>query len=176
MEPTINRLIRENGSFVSVLLAYQEALDGAVRRDGFVGVKAHVAEEWALGLSQYHKERRGAAYRAAVARHPIAYRKVYIAILAATLLQCQEWECPSIFIAGRRVGCGTAPLLTPIRSGWSPLFGSPRSGGPRSCSYTQAIPGSSMRPRLPTRSRTYGSTSGGSRPGSPCALSSAIEI
>ena len=110
MEPTINQLMRENGSFDQMLLAYQEALDGAVRRDGFVGVKAHVAEQVGFGIEPVSQGEAGAAYRAAVARHPVAHRKVYIAILTATLLQCQELGVPVHLHSGTTGGLWNGPI------------------------------------------------------------------
>ena len=45
MDPLIDQLIEKTDSYKEFLREYQESLNGAVKQNGFVGVKCHLAEQ-----------------------------------------------------------------------------------------------------------------------------------
>jgi hypothetical protein len=50
MGPAMDRLLAQSASYRELLNGYQEALEHAVKQDGFVGVKVHLAEEVGFGV------------------------------------------------------------------------------------------------------------------------------
>ena len=89
MDPLIHNFLAQAGSFKDLLQRYQEALESAVRDEVCVGVKSHLAEQVGFGVSLVSHGEAAAAFEAASAGDTEAYRRVYAAIFAATLLQCQ---------------------------------------------------------------------------------------
>lgn len=94
MTPELKKQIAEAGSYREALLGFRGALEWAVKSQGFVGVKAHPAEEAGLGspfVSAYEAE---AAFPAARAGDAGAWKKLYVAVFWETMLQCQELGVP----------------------------------------------------------------------------------
>jgi len=171
MGPAIGRLLEHAQSYQELLRNYQEALDRAVRVDGFVGVKAHLAEEVGFGVEPASRAEAEAVFFQAKEGEPEAHKKLYVAIFTATLLQCQDlWGCLSTCIAASQEGCGTARYPMPTPFCWPRSCVSPLSGSPKSSCFMRATRGSSTHPRLRMPFPRSGWTSDGSRPGSPCAL------
>jgi predicted TIM-barrel fold metal-dependent hydrolase len=94
MESPIQKILNQSGSYQELLRDYQESLDRSVRQDGFVGVKAHLAEQVGFGVDLVSDAEAKAIFPAAKAGNPDAYKKLYVAIFTATLLQCQELGVP----------------------------------------------------------------------------------
>lgn len=94
MGPAIQKLFKSSESYQELLQGYREALDRAVRRDSFVGVKTHLAEEVGFGTNFVSETEAEASFPSAKADNPEAYKKLYTAIFSATMLQCQELGVP----------------------------------------------------------------------------------
>jgi len=92
MSPAIQQLLPTAPSYRELLHSYQARLEHAVRHHGFIGVKAHAAEEVGFGvepipLTEDH-------FATAQAGDAEAYKRLYLAVFTETLLQCQELGIP----------------------------------------------------------------------------------
>lgn len=94
MDPMIDRLLEKSLSYRGLLRAFQEDLDRAVRQEGFAGVKCHLAERVGLGIEEVPDSRAETAFSGARAGDPRAFKEMYAALFAATLLQCQDLGVP----------------------------------------------------------------------------------
>ncbi len=94
MEPPITKLLDQSGSYQEMLRDYQKSLDRSVRENGFVGVKAHLGERVGFGVDPVFEAEAKTIFPAAKAGNPDAYKKIYVALFTATLLQCQELGVP----------------------------------------------------------------------------------
>lgn len=110
MGPAVRRFLKERGSYRQMLLAYQESLDRAVRVDGFIGVKSHLAEEVGFGAAPMSEAEGAAAFGAAQTGDGEAYKKLYVAVFLATMLQCRELGVPVHVHAGITGGLWEGPI------------------------------------------------------------------
>lgn len=110
MGPIIQRLLKGTQSYMELLRSYQDALNRAIRRDGFVGVKSHLAEEVGFGIEPVSEAEAKACFSKAKADDLEAYKKLYIAVFTATLLQCQELEVPVHLHTGMTGGLWNGPV------------------------------------------------------------------
>jgi predicted TIM-barrel fold metal-dependent hydrolase len=110
MEPIMNKLLEESESYRQVLQGYQEALDRAVRQDGFIGVKSHLAERVGFGVEPVSRAEAEALFPSVKAGDPQAYKKFYVAIFTATLIQCQELGVPVHLHSGFTGGFWDGPV------------------------------------------------------------------
>ena len=92
MSTAIRRLLPNSTSYQEFLNNYQKSLDHAVRQHGFIGVKAHVAEEVGFGVEPitFTEDH----FSTAKAGDVETYKKLYLAIFTETLLQCQDLQIP----------------------------------------------------------------------------------
>ncbi len=110
MDPLIDKLLEQSESYVELLRGYQEGLDRAVRQDGFIGVKSHLAERVGFGVEPVSDADAEAVFPAAKASDSEAYKKVYVGIFTATLLQCQELGVPVHLHSGCTGGLWNGPI------------------------------------------------------------------
>lgn len=110
MSPAIRRFLKESGSYRQMVMAYQESLDRAVRVDGFIGVKSHLAEEVGFGAEPISDAEAAAAFAAAQTGDCEAYKKLYVAVFLATMLQCRELGVPVHVHAGITGGLWEGPI------------------------------------------------------------------
>ncbi len=110
MSPALKRLLEESASYTELLRSYQEAVETAVRRDGFVGVKAHLAEEVGFGVEPVSKIEAETAFGPAKKGDSEAYKKLYVALFTATLLQGQELGFPIHLHSGITGGVWNGPI------------------------------------------------------------------
>lgn len=94
MGPALDACLALSHSYAELLRTYQEALENAVRTDGYAGVKAHLAEVAGFGSAPAPEEEAEAAFTAARAGDSQAYKRLYVAVFVATMLQCQELHIP----------------------------------------------------------------------------------
>jgi predicted TIM-barrel fold metal-dependent hydrolase len=94
MDSIIDRLLEQAESYQELLHGYREILDLSVRQEGFVGVKSHLAERVGFGIEPVSDAEAEAIFPAVKASNSEAYKKLYVAIFTATLLQCQELGVP----------------------------------------------------------------------------------
>ena len=110
MSPAIKKLLPAAGSFGELRNAYQESLDRAVRQDGFVGVKSHLAEEAGFGAPFCPDAEAESVFGAAQAGEGAAYKRLYVAIFQATLLQAQDLDIPVHLHSGITGGFWNGPI------------------------------------------------------------------
>jgi predicted TIM-barrel fold metal-dependent hydrolase len=110
MGPAISRLLEHAQSYQELLRDYQEALDRAVRVGGFVGVKAHLAEEVGFGVEPASRPEAEAVFFEAKAGESEAHKRLYVAIFTATLLQCQDLGVPVHLHSGLTGGLWNGPI------------------------------------------------------------------
>lgn len=110
MGPAIEKLLKESDSYQELLRAFQDSLNKAITQDGFVGVKSHLAEEVGFGAEPVSKTDAERIFPAAKAGDPEAYKKLYVAIFMATLLQCQELGSTVHLHSGFTGGLWEGPL------------------------------------------------------------------
>jgi predicted TIM-barrel fold metal-dependent hydrolase len=92
MSIAIRRLLQNATSYQELLSSYQNSLEHAVHQNGFIGVKAHVAEEVGFGVEPiaFTEEH----FISVKAGNKEAYKQLYLAIFVETLRQCQELQIP----------------------------------------------------------------------------------
>ncbi len=110
MEPPMQRLLEKSGSYQELLRGYQESLDRSVRQDGFVGVKCHLAERVGFGVQPVSTAEAEAVFPAAKAGDAEAYKRLYVAVFTATLLQCQDLKVPVHLHTGMTGGFWNGPI------------------------------------------------------------------
>lgn len=92
MSPAIKRMLAHSDTFQEMLDEFQEALTRAVTDDGYVGVKAHLAEEVGFGFKQKPVTR--TSFSAAKTGDTISFKGLYMEVFKETMLLCQELEIP----------------------------------------------------------------------------------
>jgi predicted TIM-barrel fold metal-dependent hydrolase len=94
MDPLIEELLGESLSYRELLRSYLEKLDAAVRQNGCVGVKCHLAERVGFGIESVSDAEAETAFSAVKSGNSQPYKKMYAALFAATLLECQDLKVP----------------------------------------------------------------------------------
>jgi predicted TIM-barrel fold metal-dependent hydrolase len=110
MDPLIDKLLEQSDSYRGFLREYQASLDRAIRHEGFIGVKSHLAEKVGFGIESVSDMETEATFPSAKAKHTEAYRKLYIATFTTTLLQCQELGVPVHLHSGLTGGLWNGPI------------------------------------------------------------------
>jgi predicted TIM-barrel fold metal-dependent hydrolase len=110
MDPLIDKLLDQSESYRQVLREYQASLDKAVRKDGFVGVKCHLAERVGFGVEAVSDGEAEALFPKAKAKSAEDFKKLYTAIFSHTLLQCQELKIPLHLHTGCTGGFWNGPI------------------------------------------------------------------
>ena len=94
LEPAMNAALDAAGSYQEMLRIYQDFLDRAVREDGLVGVKSHLAEQVGFSVLPVSDADAETAFAAMKRGDRAGFRDLYVAIFCATMLQCQELGVP----------------------------------------------------------------------------------
>ncbi len=110
MDPFIDKLIEKTDSYKELLREFQEGLNGAVKRDGFVGVKCHLAEQVGFGIESVSDAEAEAIFLAAKAKDSEAFKKLYVAVFTHTLLLCQDLRIPIHLHTGCTGGLWNGPI------------------------------------------------------------------
>jgi len=110
MDPAIQKLLPQVDSYEALLKKYQELLDRAVREDGFIGVKAHLAERVGFHARPVSSDEAEKAFAAAQAGDSDANKTIYVAIFTETLLQCQDLKVPVHIHTGFTGGLWKGPI------------------------------------------------------------------
>jgi predicted TIM-barrel fold metal-dependent hydrolase len=108
MNTALRTLLGQSGSYRELLDGFRGALSRAVRDDGFVGVKAHLAEEVGFGVELDPVT--GASFSAAKAGDSDAFKGLYLEVFKETLLQCRELGIPMHIHTGMTGGLWDGPL------------------------------------------------------------------
>jgi predicted TIM-barrel fold metal-dependent hydrolase len=123
MDTLIDKLLDQCESYRELLIKYMETIERAVRQDGYVGVKSHLAEQFGFGVEFVSDDEAESVFSVAkecsrvlkyhdgrAAREPDAYKKLYIAIFISTLCQCQELGIPLHLHSGTTGGLWSGPI------------------------------------------------------------------
>lgn len=121
MDPLLRDLIPSCASYPELLRSFQDAVEKSIRGDGFVGIKSHLGELVGFGAPQVEADEAARIYPAAAAGDGEAFKKLYMAIWLATMLQAQELGFPIHIHTGITGGLWNGAvadcdpfLLTPI--------------------------------------------------------------
>lgn len=126
MDPLIDQLIEKTDSYKEFLREYQESLNGAVKQNGFVGVKCHLAEQVGFAVEPVSDAEAEAIFPAAKAKDFDAYKKLYAAVFTHTLLQCHELKIPIHLHTGCTGGLWNGPISNADPFLLVPLIRQPR--------------------------------------------------
>jgi predicted TIM-barrel fold metal-dependent hydrolase len=110
LEPIFQELLQKSDSYSQLVNGYLESLDRAVSRQGYIGVKAHLAEQVGFGIEPVWQSEAEAAFAAAKKGSADARKKLYVAIFTATMRQCQELGVPLHLHSGFTGGLWDGPL------------------------------------------------------------------
>jgi len=110
LEPAFEELLEKSDSYPELLREYQDRLERAVREDGFVGVKAHLAEQVGFGVLPVWEQEAKAAFAGAKKNDGEAVKKLYVAVFTATLLECRELGVPVHLHSGFTGGLWNGPI------------------------------------------------------------------
>ena len=110
LEPAFEELLEKTDSYGELLREYQERLDRAVREDGFIGVKAHLAEQVGFGVLPVGQAAAAAAFAAAKKNDTAAVKQLYVAVFTATLHQCRDLKVPVHLHSGFTGGLWNGPI------------------------------------------------------------------
>jgi predicted TIM-barrel fold metal-dependent hydrolase len=110
MDPLVKKLMATCDSYGGLLRGFQDCVDRAVRQDGFVGIKSHPGELIGLGTPPVEADEAERNYPAAKAGDGEAFRKLYMALWLATMLQCQELKIPLHIHTGHTGGLWNGPI------------------------------------------------------------------
>lgn len=109
-DATLQSLLEECDSYRDLAQRYGAALDRAVKQDGFVGVKSHIAERFGFGSEPVTDADAEAAFSAARGGDAKANETVYMATFMATMRQCQELDIPVHVHSGFTGGIWDGPI------------------------------------------------------------------
>jgi predicted TIM-barrel fold metal-dependent hydrolase len=108
MSPAITSLLRSSSSYHELLSGFQTKLDSAIRHHGFVGVKAHLAEE--VGFGKHPQPLTNSLFEAAKSGDRSAYQQLYLSVFIETLRQCQKLGVPVHLHTGLTGGLWDGPV------------------------------------------------------------------
>jgi len=126
MDPLIDKLLEQSESYRELSHKYQTNLHRAIKQDGFVGVKSHLAEQVGFGVESVSDAEAEAIFPAAKAKNSEAYKKLYIAIFTTTLIQCQDLKIPVHLHSGCTGGLWNGPISNADPFLLVPLIRQPR--------------------------------------------------
>ena len=109
-EPPLQKLLAKAESYQELLRDFQETLERSIKDDGFIGVKVHLAELVGFGTMPVWEDEAKSIFPRAKAGDADAYKKLYPAVLTATLLQCQELGVPVHLHSGFTGGMWDGPI------------------------------------------------------------------
>jgi uncharacterized protein len=121
MDPLLKNLMKSCGTYPELLRSFQDAVEKSIRQDGFVGIKSHLGELVGFGAPQVEADEASRIYTAAAAGDGEAFKKLYMAVWLATMIQAQELKFPIHVHTGITGGLWNGPvantdpfLLVPI--------------------------------------------------------------
>jgi predicted TIM-barrel fold metal-dependent hydrolase len=109
-EPPLQQLLKEADSYQELIRNFQQTLEQSIKRDGFVGVKVHLAEQVGFGVLPVWEDEAVSVFFQAKAGDAESYKKLYTAVFTAILLQCQELDVPVHLHSGFTGGMWNGPI------------------------------------------------------------------
>ena len=109
-EPPLNKFLKTAESYQELLGNFQQSLTQSIKKDGFIGVKVHLAEQVGFGVLPVWENEAVSVFSKAKAGDGAAYKKLYTAVFTAILLQCQELDVPVHLHSGFTGGMWNGPI------------------------------------------------------------------
>ncbi|MDF1592286.1 MAG: amidohydrolase family protein [Desulfobacterales bacterium] len=109
-EPPLDKFLKTVESYGELLGNFQESLENSIKKDGFIGVKVHLAEKVSFDVLPVWEKEAAAVFPKAKAGDAAAYKKIYTAVFTAILLQCQELDVPVHLHSGFTGGTWNGPI------------------------------------------------------------------
>jgi len=110
MDPLLKMLLQSCGSYTELLKSFQDTVERGIRQDGFVGIKSHPGELIGLGTPPVEADEAARIFPAAKTGDPDAFRKLYMSVWLATMLQCQDLDIPLHIHTGFTGGLWDGPI------------------------------------------------------------------
>ena len=110
MDPLIRPLLASCGSYSELLRQLQDRIECAVREEGFVGLKSHLGELVGFGAPMVEADEAARVFAAAKVGDAGSFRRLYMAVWLATMLQCQELKVPLHIHTGFTGGLWNGPI------------------------------------------------------------------
>ena len=126
MDPLLKGLLTSCGSYKELRRRFQEGVEKAMRQDGFVGIKSHLGELVGFGAPQVEADEAERIYAAAAAGDGEAFKKLYMAVWLATLIQAQELKFPIHVHSGITGGLWNGPIANTDPFLLAPILRQPR--------------------------------------------------
>lgn len=121
MDPLLQKLLKTCGSYAELLRGFQEAVEKLIVQDGFVGIKTHLGEKVGFGFPEVEADEAERIFPTAAAGDSEAFKKLYMAVWLASLLQAQDLKFTIHLHTGITGGLWNGPvancdpfLLVPI--------------------------------------------------------------
>ncbi len=121
MDPLLGKLLESSASYAELLRAFQAGVEKSIRQDGFVGIKSHLGERVGFGAAPVEADEAERYFSAAKTGDGEAYKKIYMAVVLASMIQAQELKFPIHIHTGITGGLWNGPvantdpfLLVPI--------------------------------------------------------------
>ena len=112
MDPLVDKLLHSCGSYPELLKSFQDGVERAIRQEGFVGIKSHPGELIGLGTPPVEADEAARIFPAAKAGDAEAFRKLYMAVWLATMLECQDLKIPLHIHTGFTGGLWNGPIAS----------------------------------------------------------------
>lgn len=109
-EPPLRETLLKAESYPELLLDFQERVEHSIKGDGFIGVKVHLAEQVGFETMPVWEKEATSIFPQAKAGNTDAYKKLYTAVLTATIIQCQELGVPVHLHSGFTGGMWDGPI------------------------------------------------------------------
>ncbi|MFC1957544.1 amidohydrolase family protein [Chloroflexota bacterium] len=109
-EPPLKKILLEAESYQELLLDFQKGVEHSIKGDGFIGVKVHLAEQVGFGTMPVWEKEATSIFPRAKEGNTDAYKKLYTAVLTATIIQCQELGVPVHLHTGFTGGMWDGPI------------------------------------------------------------------
>jgi predicted TIM-barrel fold metal-dependent hydrolase len=126
MDPLLQRLLYTSGSYAELLCSFQEAVEKAILHDRFVGIKTHLGEKVGFGFPQVEPDEAARIFPAAAAGDTEAFKKLYMAVWLATLLQAQDMKFTIHLHTGITGGLWNGPIANCDPFLLAPILRQPR--------------------------------------------------
>jgi predicted TIM-barrel fold metal-dependent hydrolase len=121
MDPLLKSLLDSSTAYPELLKKFQDEVEKAIRKDGFVGIKSHLGELVGFGALQVGADEAAKIFPAAAAGDGEAFKRLYVAVWLQTMLQAQDLGFPIHVHTGITGGLWNGPvancdpfLLVPI--------------------------------------------------------------
>jgi uncharacterized protein len=110
MDPLLKNLLASCDSYSDLLRRFQASVAGSIQQDRFVGIKSHLGELVGLGAGPVEADEAERLFPAAKTGDGYAFKKLYMAVWLATMLQCQELKIPLHIHTGFTGGLWDGPI------------------------------------------------------------------